>query len=58
MTLIKKSDVMNHRLSMKTGVSVFPFGLKRCDPAPNPKDKASGEKIETGLNPSPRPRSC
>lgn len=46
MSLIKKADFKN-RVSRKTGVSVFPFGLKRANPAPTVEGNAAGVKTES-----------
>lgn len=49
---LNKSDVKNH-LSTKTGMSVYPFGLKRSDTAPSPEGTDSGAKVDTDISISP-----
>lgn len=52
MSLMNKSDVKNH-LSTKSGISVYPFGLKRSDTAPPSEGTDPGTKVDADISISP-----
>lgn len=51
MNLFNKSDVKNH-LSTKSGLSVYPFGLKRSDTGHSTEDPDAKAGSEISISPS------